>query len=294
MNKPVSPFMTTREVAELLRVKERKVYELAASGEIPCTRALGKLLFQRAAVEAWLAAHGATSGQRETPVPQVLLGSHDPLLDWAIRESGSGLATYFDGSLDGLTRFAAGEGVAAGLHLFDPDGGDWNVKVVAERFAGQPVALCEFAWRERGLLVAEGNPRGIATIADLKGLRVAPRQPGSGTQVLFDHYLATAGVAGAIAPVHPTRTETDAALAVAEGKADAAFGIRSVAQQYRLGFVPVVRERYDILVWHRTWFQEPLQALFRFCRTDAFLKRVREIGGYDVSELGRVRHTGLG
>ncbi len=99
-------FLTTREVAALLRVRERKVYELARSGEIPCRRVTGKLLFPRAGVETWLAG-GQTAALRPR-APDVVAGSHDPLLDWALRESGSGLASLFDGSLDGLERLAAG------------------------------------------------------------------------------------------------------------------------------------------------------------------------------------------
>src|SRR3546814_883337 len=101
-------FLTTREVAALLRVKERKVYDLAAAGDIPCRRVTGKLLFPRAEIEAWLARGGVGAAGRALPA-NIVAGSHDPLLDWAIRESGSGLAAYFDGSLDGLARMARGE-----------------------------------------------------------------------------------------------------------------------------------------------------------------------------------------
>jgi len=31
----------------LLRITERKVYDLAATGKVPCSRAMGKLLFPR-------------------------------------------------------------------------------------------------------------------------------------------------------------------------------------------------------------------------------------------------------
>ncbi|MGE5766615.1 MAG: helix-turn-helix domain-containing protein, partial [Bacteroidota bacterium] len=124
-------FLTTREVAALLRVKERKVYDLAAAGDIPCRRVTGKLLFPRAEVETWLA-RGAVGGGGAVAAPRVLpanilAGSHDPLLDWAMRESGSGLAAYFDGSLDGLARMARGEAGIAGLHVFEPARGDWNL-----------------------------------------------------------------------------------------------------------------------------------------------------------------------
>jgi putative molybdopterin biosynthesis protein len=47
----------------------------------------------------------------------VVAGSHDPLLEWALRESGAGLAVLSDGSFDGLKRLAAGTAMAAGIHL---------------------------------------------------------------------------------------------------------------------------------------------------------------------------------
>ncbi|MEX0340492.1 MAG: helix-turn-helix domain-containing protein, partial [Arenibacterium sp.] len=50
----MSDYLTTRELADLLRIGERKVYDLAANGEVPCVRAVGKLLFPRAEITAWL------------------------------------------------------------------------------------------------------------------------------------------------------------------------------------------------------------------------------------------------
>ncbi len=144
-------YLTTKELAELLRIKERKVYELAASGEVPCSRATGKLLFPRHAIDAWVAqkSSGLTS---DIPLhrPNVFLGSHDPLLEWALRESRCGLATYFDGSLDGLERFANSEGIATGLHVYVPETTDWNRPVIKTCFAHQAVVLIGFGWRERG------------------------------------------------------------------------------------------------------------------------------------------------
>ncbi len=103
----MSEFLTTRELAELLRIKERKVYDLAASGQVPCSKATGKLLFPRDAIDAWVAEHSSGLERYSSLAPpNVILGSHDPLLDWALRESRCGLASYLDGSTDGLQRFA--------------------------------------------------------------------------------------------------------------------------------------------------------------------------------------------
>ncbi|GAB4226570.1 MAG: helix-turn-helix transcriptional regulator [Methyloligellaceae bacterium] len=286
-------YLTTRELADLLRIKERKVYDLAASGDIPCTRALGKLLFQRAAIDAWLARHGSGQVPAASSPPNVFLGSHDPLLEWSLRESESGSATIFDGSLDGLERFARREGIAAGLHVYDPPTDTWNVPAVAERFAHEPVVLVEWAWRERGLIVPPGNPMGIGSVADLAGKRVAPRQPRAGSQGLLDHLIGAAGLEReAMTWTRPARSETDAALAVLEGRADAAFGLRSAAEQYQLGFMPVMRERFDLLVWRREWFEPPFQAFLALCRGTAFRERAAALSGYDISGLGKVHYNG--
>jgi excisionase family DNA binding protein len=284
---PATPaFFTTREVAELLRVRERKVYEMAAEGAIPCRRVTGKLLFPRAEIDAWLAA-GASS-PAEAP-PDVVVGSHDPLLDWAIRESGSGLATFFDGSLDGLERVAARRAIAGGMHVFEAAREDWNVGHVAAAAAQAPVVLIEWAVRQQGLIVAPGLASAIRSVADLGGRRVARRQPSAGAGLLLAHLLERAGISDAILLPELARTESEAAATVASGKADAAPGVEGVARQFGLPFVPTMRERFDLLVDRRAWFEPPMQALLGFARGRAFAAKAREFGGYDISGLGTVR-----
>jgi putative molybdopterin biosynthesis protein len=86
----------------------------------------------------------------------------------------------------------------------------------------------------------------------------------------------------------PALTEADVAAAVAEGRAVAGLGIAAVAHQYRLGFVPVVDERYDLVLWRAAYFEEPFQMLLAFTRTKHFTERAAALHGYDVSGLGRV------
>lgn len=287
-------YLTTRELAALLRIKERKVYDLVAAGEVPCSRATGKLLFPRAAVDAWVASKSAgIDPDSIASRPNVFLGSHDPLLDWALRESGAGIATFFDGSTDGLERFTKAEGIASGLHLFEPATHSWNETAVRARFADAAVVLTEFAWRERGLIIAMDRSPNIRGIKELKGQRVVPRQAGAGSQMLLENLLAQEGLKTAdILYIPSARTETDAALAVLEGQADAAFGLLSVARQFRLAFVPILRERYDLLVDRRAWFEPPMQCFVQFCNTAAFTKKADDLRGYDISGFGRIHFNG--
>lgn len=279
-------YLTVRELASLLHIKERKAYALAASGEIPCSRATGKLLFPRDGVEKWLVRH-STGAEPETKSdrPLIFAGSHDPLLDWALRESRSGIPTFFDGSLDGLRRLQENGAAVCGLHLYDAGTDSWNVPRVREVLGAADVVLLEWAWRERGLIVAPGNPKGIAGLSSLKEFRVVPRQAEAGSQVLFEILLRKEGLSpqGLNLADPPARSELDVAAAVASGAADAGFGLAGLARQFRLDFVPVIRERYDILVFRRTYFLPPFQAFLRFCRGERLAAKAREFGGYDLS-----------
>ncbi|MEO1458724.1 MAG: helix-turn-helix transcriptional regulator, partial [Pseudomonadota bacterium] len=285
-------FLTTREVAALLRVKERRVYELAGAGDIPCRRVTGKLLFPRGEIEAWIAgaipreplppilserAGHAAAGPGAAGLPAVVAGSHDPLLDWALRASGSGLASFFDGSLDGLTRLVEGRAIAAGLHLFEAAGEGWNVAQVEAAAPGARLVLVEWARRRQGLIVAPALAAEIRAMADLAGRRVACRQPSAGGARLFAHLLEVAGLApDAIERLpEPARTETEAAAAVASGAADAAPGLEAAARSFGLAFVPTVMERFDLLIDRHAYFEPAVQTLLAFARGPAFAAKAQ-------------------
>ncbi len=200
------------------------------------------------------------------------------------------------GSLDGLRRLAAGEAQVCGLHVRDPATGAYNVPAVRERLGTRPVVVLEWAWRTQGLVLPPGNPRGVRAVAHLRGrgLRVAQREEEAGTHLLLRHLLAEAGIAPEeLAPAPGVaRSQTDVGLMVLEGRADAGLAVEAVARQLRLDFLPLHRERYDLVLHRRDYFEPPCQALLAFARGEAFARRARELGGYDVSGLGTVRYNG--
>ncbi len=288
----LTEFLTTKELAELLRIKERKVYDLASSGKIPCTRATGKLLFPRQAIESWIKQNASGGESRQSNArPNVILGSHDPLLEWAIRESRCGLASYFDSSLDGLDRFSSNEGIATGLHVYDVGSDSWNIATIEPEFSHQAVVLVEWVKRQRGIIFGQG--KSISNLIDLQGCSMVPRQPEAGSQVLLNALLDKENINhDEIRWLAPARSEVDAVLAVQESKADATFGLASLAAQYKLGFVPIIEERFDLLVDRRAWFEPDWQSLIEFCRSKVFEPRVGELNGYRPDGLFRIRFNG--
>ncbi len=291
----MSDYLTTTEVAELLRIKERKVYDLASSGQLPCNKAIGKLLFPRDQINAWLASNAEHAFEPLPERPAVLLGSHDPLLEWALRESGSGLATLFDGSADGLERFIAREGVAAGLHIHNEKDQTWNEHAVRQHCSQSPVVLIEWARRQRGLIISPEYSPSVTSINELSGLTIVPRQVGSGAQVLFDQLITKSDLNGNnINYTDAARTESDVASAINSGSANAGFGLASVAASYNLNFVPLIEERYDLLIDRLQYFEKPMQTLFGFCQSERFSHHVASVPGYNVDGLGTVHFNGAG
>src|SRR4051812_35136576 len=150
--------LTTDEAAVYLRLSERKLYELVATGAVPCTKVTGRWLFPRAALDRWLAAGLVMPALARAPAPPIVGGSHDPLLEWALRESGSGLASLPEGSEAGLRRLTGGEVIAAAIHLHGLAGDDKqaNIAAVAEAPGLHDAVVIGFARREQGILVAPG------------------------------------------------------------------------------------------------------------------------------------------
>jgi putative molybdopterin biosynthesis protein len=286
---------TTNEAAEYLRISERKLYELVANSAVPCSKATGRWLFPKAALDQWVTAGMAAA--QPAPAPPIVGGSHDPLLEWALRQSGSGLASLPEGSEAGLRRLARNEVAAAAIHLHRIEGDDENAN--AEAVAHTPglhnAVVIAFARREQGLLVLPGNPLELSDIGSVAAIkaRIAQRPPGAGAQLLLLALLAKAQIDFAelrtIKP--PCPTGPDIAQAIRSQRADCGIATRAVARAANLDFVPLTWEAFDLVLRQRDYFLPGPQALFGFLQSAAFAERAAELSGYDVTASGSVRHV---
>jgi molybdate-binding protein len=180
--------------------------------------------------------------------------------------------------------------MAAAIHLRDPDTGEFNEPAVREALPRRPMVGIVWAWRAQGLILPPGNPQGIAGIQDLTrpGLMVAGRQSRAGSHVLLVHLLGEAGIrldAVRFLP-EPALAEDEVAAAVQEGRAYAGFGIAAAAAARGLHFLPLFRERFDLVMERRHYFGAPMQRLLRFARRDEFAARAARLTGYDIAETG--------
>jgi putative molybdopterin biosynthesis protein len=225
----------------------------------------------------------------------VIVGSHDNSLDvladllkaaWR-RLS---LSSSHVGSMGGLMAIRRGACHLAGSHLLDPADGTYNVSFVRRYLPGRAVRLVNLVFRDNGLIVRRGNPKGIRGVEDLSrgDLTFINRQAGSGTRILLDYRLNQLGIdpAGIRGYAVEEFTHMSVAVAVLSGSADAGLGIYAAARALNLDFVPVVTEKYDLVIPEEHFEDENMRILLELIESAAFKIRVAALGGYDT------RHTG--
>jgi len=232
----------------------------------------------------------------------VAVGSHDNTLDLLADalmglETPIRLASTHVGSMGGLMAAKGGSCHLAGTHLFDPETGDYNFPFTEKYLPNHDVTLVNLAIRHQGLIVATGNPKNIATVADLvrNDLRFINRQRGAGTRILLDYHLKQAGIDPATVSGYDKEEFTHMAVAVnvLTGAADCGLGIMAAARALHLDFIPLARERYDLLIPSELLDDPKIQAVLKLLANDEFKQRIITLGGYETTLTGQYMQPGM-
>jgi putative molybdopterin biosynthesis protein len=291
--------MNTREVARYLGINEKKVYFLAKAGKIPCTRVTGKWTFPKKLIDQWIEESAAGLVERKAKTEERIFllaaGSDDPSLTILhdLYEAQTQPASFFMttvGSSVGLAALRSGVADFATAHLFEP----WRASSdeAAQELLPSGAMIVELFYRELGLLVPPGNPKGIKSIRDLARpkLRIINRQRGSGTRIYLDQELARVRLSGKKISGYDTvvSTHLEAGLKVLGGAADVGLATRTTAQLLGLDFIPLSRERFDAVIPKERFFSRGIQVLLGTLGSREFRQQVEALGGYDASESGRI------
>jgi putative molybdopterin biosynthesis protein len=227
----------------------------------------------------------------------VVLGSHDNTIDLLAtllhrRDHRLRLSSGHVGSLGGLMALRQGRAHLGGSHMLDPDTNTYNVPFIQRYLAGMHLKLINLAWRQQGLMVAPRNPHKIKTINDLvrPDVRFINRQRGAGTRMLLDYLLKENGLNADQVQGYEREEYTHMAVAVNvfSGTADVGLGILAAARALGLDFIPLLPERYDLVVPETTFADPRFQALLEVVRSPEFQKAAAALGGYDLKDCGTI------
>ena len=223
----------------------------------------------------------------------VITGSHDPLIDelidlMKIKWLDSQVVSSHVGSLGGLMALKRGESHLGGTHLLDEETGEYNKSYIQRYFPDGGVRLISCVFRSQGLMIANGNPLNIESVADLPLVSYVNRQKGSGTRILLDYLLKQNGLEPQQIKGYEREeiTHTAVAAAVASGTADAGMGILAAAKIYNLGFIPLIWEQYDLLVAEKTIEHPEFARLLDVMQSPEFGQRLEKLGGYKLNNPG--------
>lgn len=231
------------------------------------------------------------------------IGSHDNILDLLANEfmglpEPLSLVSSHVGSMGGLMALKTGSALFAGCHLFDPETGDFNFPFLARHLGDQELTVLNLAIRHQGLIVQKGNPKNIRAVQDLarEDVTFVNRQRGAGTRILLDHHLETAGIEPGQVRGYQREEFTHMAVAVnvLTGAADCGLGIFAAAKALNLDFVPLARERYDLILCTEHLSDPRVVTLREVIARTEFQARMRELGGYDTPLTGQIMRPGMG
>ena len=298
----MAKLMSTKEVSQFLNVNEKMVYTLVSEKRLPATKITGKWLFPQHLVEQWVEANTINYPKHEPGRSAdkgllVIAGSNDLLLDRAITlfntMTSEHLAVFGNlGSMGGLRALRRGLCHLAASHLLQEDEREYNFAYASEELGNLP-AVVNFCRREQGIIIRKGNPKKIASVADLgkPGLRIVNRPLGTGTRLLLDRELNKAGIKGEKIEgyTHEVQRHLDVGLEVLSGRADAGPGIRPVATLLNLGFIPLRWERFDLMASKERFFDEGIQRFLGLLHEPKFHQAVKDgLEGYDLSLSGKM------
>ena len=203
------------------------------------------------------------------------------------------LDIHFTGSVDAIRALNEGRCMMAGFHTqLQPGAGSLAERTYKPLLQPGLHKIIGFAQRTQGLMVAPGNPLGLASLRDLKhtSARFVNRALGTGTRVVLDELLAQARltVADITGYEHTEPSHAAVAHAVAAGQADAGLGIEVAARARGLGFVPLVQERYHLVCLKSALAQPGPQALLQLLRSASWQTQLNAIAGYRAAQSGEV------
>ena len=307
MTDPLS--YSPEEIGKLLKISKGTVYELLKRGEIPSYRVGKKIRISQADLQVYM--HAAEAPTKSTTAniqvslekmiienQGLIICGQDIVLDILTRylekknQTLRSLRSYV-GSIDGLLALYKGTANVAATHLWDGETGEYNIPYVRRLLPGQRTVIINLVYRTLGFYVAPGNPRAIHDWPDLlkPNITLINRDKGSGTRVMLDEHLRNLNIDSRAIQGYQNEEMSHIAVAsaVARGMADVGLGTEKAALQVQeVEFVPLSKERYDLVVYKHDLEKSNFQTLLSILRSVEFKTEVNGLGGYDTSQTGEI------
>ena len=307
--------LTAEDVAAMLHVSKSSIYGLIKKNEIDFYKVGRKIRFTETHVRDYIENSKIAMRAAARTMPTVLdenryfdlsverrkeagfiICGQDLILDILsnfLRMHGVMALRAYIGSYDSLVSLYQGRISVATSHLWDSLTDDYNVPYVRCILPGIRCVIVNVTYRMQGLYVAKGNPRNIRSWRDFArdDITMINREKGAGSRVLLDENLKLLGFYGSRIKGYGNENQSHltVASAVGRGDADVAVGSEKIARQVEnVDFIPLKKERYDLVVKKEDFDAPEVTTMLKILRSEKFQNEFKNIGGYDISDMGKV------
>jgi len=311
--------LTPQEVADILKIAKTTVYELIKRGELQAYHIGRKVRVDMKDVEAYkenkkksaFSDKGEKTAPTELAIPvaepeprqfkdsgTIIVSGQDLILDILCRylemSPGKikGLRSYH-GSYNALYSMYQGEVDVAGVHLWDGETNTYNLNHVKYLVPGTPCTIIHLACRQVGFYVQEGNPKNIKNWDDLRrdDTLLLNRERGAGVRVLLDEKIKQMGLNPESIKGYTRESQSHLAAAsiISQKGADFSIGNEKASQQVQgVEFIPLQKERYELTVKTRDMSKARFKIMMDIINSKEFKNEINALGGYDLTELGKI------
>ena len=301
--------LSTQEVADILHVSKSTIYDLIKKGEIHSYKIGRKVRFTQDDVDAYIArsrhehstrpvknidTHSTLLTPEKDESPELIISGQDVVLDILanyLQQEGVNAARTYLNSFEGLLSLYQDNIQVCACHLFD--GFDYNTSYVRSLMPGIPAVMINISYRTQGFYVSSGNPKGIKGWSDLsrKDISVLNRRVGSSARILMDTQLKRLGIPAASVKGYQKimKSHLTMAAAIAAGEADLAIGTERISRQIDgIDFIPLLEERFDLLIKKELLESEAIKTLLKVLSSPEFQKEISHFSGNDYRDLGKI------
>lgn len=303
--------LSTQEVANMLQVSKSTIYDLIKRGEIRSYKVGRKVRFTESDVQEYInnsRENSLMSNSSSTNISDFdisakntlnegfIICGQDLILDVLsnyMRLHGIPALRAYIGSYDSLISLYRDKVNVASAHLWDSDSGQYNVSYVRRLLPGVQTVVIHLTCRMQGFYVAKGNPLNILSWKDFvrSDITMINREKGAGSRVLLDENLRLLGICGDTIKGYNNENQSHLAVASAVSRrdADVAIGTEKIARQVDdIDFIPIQKERYDLVIKKRDMQTPQIKTMLNIIRSDVFKREFGNIGGYDISGMGKI------
>jgi molybdate-binding protein len=146
------------------------------------------------------------------------------------------------------------------------------------------------------LILAANNPKHIKDVEDLTrpDIKIVNRQSGTGTRLLLEYELEKHRIDAQDINGYDNicLNHLDVGIEILSGRADIGLGIQAIAQMFGLDFIPLRKERFDLIIRKETFSDIKIQELINFLRSRETIEYGKRFVGYDLNDIGKIVYQG--